>query len=313
MDKLKINLQDKMKDVVTYGKSFRIVKFDNGFSVAYERQNVQKREVMELANGDRDVQMITSPETFIAYGLLPPRGSLPGGHNADILGSNKPASFSNEAEDIAEDYVSKKDRWIERVERGTQELYKEAIAPLNIKEFKHRDWKELGQGSLFAFGWPILLPYYMIQGHKSDHSGDGGLAVLFAPLLIPYIIKGLVIPSETSLKVENTKLLTRDSEEGKNVALDLNYSGNPRKFDCIELILENGLEISSSGYIFDGRKEDYKKAQWFMKVDERIKEAFCEAHESTQGEWNRWRNFREELKENNQEGLMELIGLQGGI
>lgn len=141
--------------------------------------------------------------------MLPFYDVLDRGDNLQIVNKDRWVSLSESAISTIGSYLQNRDNKMKQLQRETSSLYDKAVSLFEITSIKFRDWEEIKLGSLVCFGWPILLPYTVIQSKKSKGSNEGALGILFSPVFLPHIIKKLVYPSEKGFKIKNRIMISK--------------------------------------------------------------------------------------------------------
>ena len=313
-----MDLQSILRETRQLTDGVLIARLTNGFDLAYEKQLENEFHVFENKNSNCEERRNLGSRTTVKYALLPAqRRGITSGHNAQEIQTNKPGSFSPQARTSIDVYISKRELDIEDFREAAKQLFEEFIAPLGITEFRYRDWKEYGRVSLMVFGWPILLPQYLISGHKHDYSGDGGLAVLTAPFLLPHLARELVAPNEFLRRAYRAKGIDgvlHEETRGDDSAILFHPDGNPKKFSRVEIIFPNGMTLTNYGLFTCPNQEyvmgEYNRAKFFLHSDKELNKRAYDLNEREKSENNRWVEFYERLRESDSdhEGLLNSVG-----
>jgi len=319
-----MNLQDRIKNVKSFGReNFRIVEFDNDFSVAYEKQNIRGWETIELVDGTIEEQFVIRPETFVGYAVLPQKGI--GSYNIQGINLEDNVNFSSSARKKIESYLKRQSLndgshelglKQERFENDVNILYNKVFSQFNIKVVGDRNWETIGLGSLFCFGWPIIFPCALIYSilKRDEDSIKGAIFSFMGPFLLPEIVSELISPDYHKKRIKNRDIISKEKHEGSNIALDF-YSDNPKNFRRVNFIFQNGLELDDWGRISEGKIKDFESAKYYVKSDENvekaihdIKEKRHEIKEEINEIYNKKKEFEEILAKLDQTGILEKIG-----
>ncbi|MBU4351980.1 MAG: hypothetical protein KJ939_02760 [Nanoarchaeota archaeon] len=318
-----MDLQEKIKEVKSFGNNLRIVEFDNDFAVAYEKQNIKGWEALELVDGTIEEQFIIKAETFVGYAVLPQKKVS--SYSMQGINQEKNVSFSCSAKKTIENYLRKQnlndgsnERSLkqESLDNDIKSLYEKIFSQFNIKEIGDRNWETIGFDSLFCFGWPIFFPCALVYSifKREEDSIKMAAYSFFGSLLLPSIIMELVSPDYTKKKIKNRKIISKEKYKGPNIALDF-YSGNPKNFHDINFIFQNGLELNPWGKLSEGKLKNFENANYYIKSNDiieneinKIKREKHEIRKEIKDVYNRKKRFEEILAESDQTGILERIG-----
>lgn len=314
-----MDLQAIVRGTEQLNDSVLVARFTNGFDIAYEK--LLENEFLVYEDDEesevKERQLIGSRIT-VKYSLLPAqRSGILSGHNSEEINTNKPRSFSPQAHSSIDAYISGRTSEIEDFRETAKQLFGEFTNPLGVEEFKYRDWKEYGRTSLIVFGWPVLAPYYLIAGRKHDHSGDAGIGILAAPLLLPQLLKELVAPSgepflRKAKRSKPTEGVLYTDNRGEDPAVVFHHDGNPKKFTQLEIIFPNGMTLTDHG-LFNYPNQPYvmgkyNEAKLFFHPERDLSKRVYDLNDREQGVNNRRAEFYQQLREADHEGFLKSVG-----
>ncbi len=274
----------KIKETRKLGENLMVVELENGFSVAYEGKGIGEKICSEYGHKSE------SQEGEVVYAILR------GGHSYSCyqVGTDKCASFSKEAKEKVESYLSSlgSESTTASLESKIPEIYAGVTKPLGIKECRCRDWNEIKFWGKAMLVWPISMYYAFIDRDKRC-CNDGLLGAVLAPLFVPHILFNLVWPTKKAKKITNKKAVTKNRQNGDAAIVFCGeYVGEKatlKRFDSLDIIFEDGLFISGR-HLFkdDDNKEEYKEAKRFIKLDSNLKKRIYETFKAIELEEERY-------------------------
>ena len=319
-----MTLQDLVKETKIYENGLLIVEFNNGQAAAYEKEERRKYliemdldgmvlEKRQLGFEDCIVKYTLLPNGILKYTTLPNEKKLKFMNNAEYLGRVRKKKqfngrFSESSVKNIEDYLSA--YLPARDVPVAQALYGEAVKPLGLKEIRYRDWEEINGGLMVSLtGWPRVI-ISMITGKRITPSGDGDLAYLVGPFILPpLMIKEMIVPSEKGFKITNKKNLKAEPD-GINPALVLDYDlGKPNKFQSLSLFFPDGTNINEYGINrFRHMAHEYEQKKLFLEVNGELREMISDYINHKETNFEEWGKFGKFLKESDQLGMLRKIG-----
>ncbi|MBM3200259.1 hypothetical protein FJZ53_04940 [Candidatus Woesearchaeota archaeon] len=284
----------KIKKIINLGENIRVAELENGFSVAYENKGIGEKVCGECGHKHKHHEAV--------YAILKVGRS----YNCYETGTGRNASFSKEAEEKVESYLSSfgPENTTDSLESKIPGLYEEATKPLGIKEYRHRDWDEIGMWSKAILYWPVSI-YYAFTGNSGLYN-EGLLGAVLAPFFAPYILYRLAWPSKKAKKITNKKAIIRNRAEG-NAALTSYCEMNPKKFNSLDIVFDNNVKLSEHHLTRITRygKEKYWTAKWFIKMDPELKKRIYETFEAIDLEDEKYYNSYLETERADHSALMK--------
>lgn len=342
-----MDLQTIVRETKQLSDNVLVVSLTNGFKIIYEKQYQNKFEIYEDDDSKVKERRKVGTRTTVTYSLFHPESDcLCEGNNATEIQTNKPTSFSRQAHSSIDDYlkrnacISKRTSDIKDFDFGGEtakddpvQLFEEFTSPLEIKEFKYRDWEEFGQQTLAVFGSPVLILWDLISrlwdsisgqnGQKHDHNGAGAYAIFALPIMPLYLLKELVAPNEFLIRgnrSKKTKGVLYGENRGDDPAVVFCHDDNPKKFTRLEIIFPNGMTLTDHGLFNYPNQEyvmsQYNKAKFFFHPDGELSKRVYDLNDRKQEAENRWkkqekifRQFYQQLKEEtNHETFLKSVG-----
>jgi len=311
-----MDLQTIVRETKQLSDNVLVAKLTNGFDVAYEKQLEKELQVYEDEDSNIREKREVGKRTTVKYSLLPiQRRGILSGHNSEEINTNKPRIFSPQAHSSIDAYISERTSDIEDFREISKQLFEEFTVSLGIKEFKYRDWKEYGRVSLTVLGWPVFLSWYLISGHKHDASGDGGLAILASPLLLPLLAKEFFAPNEFLRKASRSKTtegVLYVENRGDDPAVVFHHDDNPKRFTQLEIIFPNGITLTDHGLFTYPNQEyvlgKYHEAKFFFHPEGDLSQRVYDLNEREQKVGNRRAEFYHQLREADHDGFLKSVG-----
>ena len=304
-----------------------VLRFTNGFDVAYEK-GVQD-EFRVFKENDTLVERRTKVRSKITvkYSSLPIIGKkISGGDNSADIYTHEARSFSSDAHYTIDDYLSKRELNVEDFTTTAKHLFDACTAQLQINKFTYRDWNEYRTGGiifLLALGWPILVPYYLIDGHKRDHCRDYEQAILYAPLMLPFVlffsIKELIAPKTfltEAYRVNDKSSVLHKQNRGDDPAVVFSYGDNPKTFSSLEIFFPNGMSLTDRN-LDDPRRlsngeeyamEKYRTAKFFIRPDDNLIKQVHDLNERKGKSINASQEFYRQLTESDHGSILKRVG-----
>lgn len=207
-------------------------------------------------------------ETHIAYHTFPVR-------NETLLlgcGVGGPAvEFEGDIKKVWEGYDSPNRARYKTIDNTLKQHYQDITAPLDIKEYKYRAFKDIATDiaftGLLTAKWPLTLPLMLLASNSGRRTGSGGLAFVAAPFFLAYTIcsgvKEIISPTTKAKKIRNKKAL----KSSGNVAVHID---SPRRFYELYLNFETGVNMDSTYSCDMGKPFDLSHGKYFLDVDHEI-------------------------------------------
>lgn len=324
------------------GSEALIVEFRNGFGIAYEKtESFVEQETFD-ENGFC-VNVARKKVPHISYRELEPTTDKVEGAKS-LSGHDRGrrmAVFSKELESLLEAPQTSAQRSAYELESKLENCFDAITEPLQMEEYKFRDWKNILQGVGAIVGltaiWPFSMAYILLGGmRKTDTSGDASLAFMMAPLALPsvlaYAAKEIISPTTKANRIKTTEILSQKPD--KNSAylfFPYDEKATPSRYNCVEFVVSDRIHLSdgermvhtiinnggSSTFcderaIFVRKEEredpEYGGKKWFFPVDKDLVtelESTIDEKEKLHDEYN---SFYKQLNQKNQIAMLKSVG-----
>ena len=318
-----MNLQEMLKDVKRYGDSILIAELQNGYALGYEKKQRGEKEVVSGVVIPADDSHLYDFSGRTLRGSRRPKPQSIG--EQDDFEKDYFERFTEDALAAFEGYHSQHPGSISTLEAELQQLYQQAVQPLELKECPLRpSLKDLALPLALTTGFPLLAPATLLYFAKAKPQGEGALGLFFLGVGGPYMLaqycEEMVSPSLKYLRVKNRGALM-EKREG-NVAVD--FIGTPQECFGVGLYFPdgNGLEdccnsdtyFNSKNWIKKVRINDgaYEQAEHFMNLPEKLHQELREKMKARKRELEKWNEFQKSMTAEDQFALLKHLKFIGG-
>lgn len=329
-----MSLNERMQKVTKIGRKGAVVEFDNGFGVAYElRPKTVKQVILDEGGIVKDSREVEA--NSLSYRVLGPSVSLGISRG---FGPDREGDFSRGFEKALQKPITACQKRHAELEKTIESCYDSMVAPLQIEEFRERQWKEYALNLAAYAGmtaiWPIAVPTMIVASYfrQPSHAGSTlGLAMMLAPLCLPqaiyHTVADIISPKKTAYRVRNRKALSQESgEDCAALVFKYNERGTPKCFDSYSVVLPEGVSFwdgtkrerrGNTIFMGEGREvyahrekfNDFDNAKWFFKVDRDVKTQACLAVDERDSLVERFYEFERSITKEDHYAVVRAAGI----